>query len=121
MDFGIHIGTRGCMTTRENVMALATRAEAQGYAILGVADHVVAPVTTAVRYPYTADGIWPGAPTGECMDTLAVLLSDKNEHARALELQKRVVALQPQVPLFKFKLLRSMLMPLASVCPDNTV
>ncbi len=73
MDFGIHIGTRGCMTTRENVMALATRAEAQGYAILGVADHVVAPVTTAVRYPYTADGIWPGAPTGECMDTLAVL------------------------------------------------
>jgi probable F420-dependent oxidoreductase len=73
VDFGIHIGTRGCMTTRENVMALATRAEAQGYAILGVADHVVAPVTTAVRYPYTADGIWPGAPTGECMDTLAVL------------------------------------------------
>lgn len=73
MDFGIHIGTRGCMTTRDNVMALATRAEAQGYAILGVADHVVAPVTTAVRYPYTADGIWPGAPTGECMDTLAVL------------------------------------------------
>ena len=40
------------------------------------------------------------------MDTLAVLLSDKNEHARALELQKRVVALQPQVPLFKFNLAR---------------
>lgn len=73
MEFGIHIGTRGCMTTRENVMALATRAEALGYGVLGVADHVVAPVTTAVRYPYTADGIWPGAPTGECMDTLATL------------------------------------------------
>lgn len=73
MEFGIHIGTRGCMTTRENVMALAANAEALGYTILGVADHVIAPVTTAVRYPYTADGIWPGAPTGECMDTLAVL------------------------------------------------
>ncbi|MGE0419081.1 MAG: LLM class F420-dependent oxidoreductase [Acetobacteraceae bacterium] len=73
MDFGIHIGPRGCMTTRANIMALATRAEAQGYSILGVADHVIAPVTTEVRYPYTADGVWPGAPTGECMDTLAIL------------------------------------------------
>jgi probable F420-dependent oxidoreductase len=61
------------MTTRANIMALATRAEALGYDILGVADHIVAPVTTSVRYPYTADGVWPGAPTGECMDTLAML------------------------------------------------
>ena len=38
-----------------------------------LADHVVAPVTTGVRYPYTADGVWPGAPTGECMDTLTIL------------------------------------------------
>ena len=38
-------------------------AERLGYAILGVADHVVAPVSTSVRYPYTADGVWPGAPT----------------------------------------------------------
>jgi probable F420-dependent oxidoreductase len=73
VDFGIHIGPRGCMTTRANIKALATRAEAQGYSILGVADHVIAPVTTGVRYPYTADGVWPGAPTGECMDTLAIL------------------------------------------------
>lgn len=73
MQFGIHIGPRGCMTTRANIMALATRAEALGYDILGVADHVIAPVTTSVRYPYTADGVWPGAPTGECMDTLAML------------------------------------------------
>ncbi|MGE0222126.1 MAG: LLM class F420-dependent oxidoreductase [Acetobacteraceae bacterium] len=73
MQFGIHIGTRGCMVTREALLAFATAAEAQGYDILGVADHVVAPVTTAVRYPYTEDGIWPGAPTGQCMDTLGVL------------------------------------------------
>ena len=73
MEFGIHIGPRGCMTTRANIMTLGTRAEALGYDILGVADHVVAPVTTGVRYPYTADGVWPGAPTGECMDTLTIL------------------------------------------------
>lgn len=38
------------------------------------------------------------------LDTLALLLSKKGEHARALELQKRVVALQPDAPLFKFNL-----------------
>src|SRR5271156_1117138 len=73
MDFGIHIGTRGCLTTRENIMALASSAEASGYAIIGVADHLIVPVHTDVRYPYTADGIWPGAPTGECFDAIATL------------------------------------------------
>ncbi len=56
MDFGIHIGTRGCLTSRENIMAVAQRAEALGYAYLGVADHLIVPMQTGVRYPYTADG-----------------------------------------------------------------
>ncbi|WP_428534406.1 TIGR03619 family F420-dependent LLM class oxidoreductase [Rhodopila sp.] len=73
MDFGIHIGTRGCLTTRDNIMAMASGAEAAGYAIIGVADHLIVPVHTDVRYPYTADGIWPGAPTGECFDAIATL------------------------------------------------
>jgi probable F420-dependent oxidoreductase len=73
MDFGIHIGTRGCLTTRENIMAVASAAEASGYAIIGVADHLIVPVHTDVRYPYTADGIWPGAPSGECFDAIATL------------------------------------------------
>jgi len=73
VDFGIHIGTRGCLTSRENVMAAAQRAETLGYAYLGVADHLIVPMQTGVRYPYTADGIWPGAPTGECFDCIATL------------------------------------------------
>ena len=73
MDFGIHIGTRGCLTTRENLTAVVTKAEAQGYATIGVADHLIVPVHTDVRYPYTADGVWPGAPTGECLDVIATL------------------------------------------------
>jgi probable F420-dependent oxidoreductase len=73
IDFGIHIGTRGCLTSRENMMAMAQRAEALGYAYLGVADHLIVPRQTGVRYAYTADGIWPGAPSGECFDCLATL------------------------------------------------
>jgi probable F420-dependent oxidoreductase len=73
MDFGIHFGTRGCLASRDNIMALAQRAERDGYAYLGVADHLIVPDHTKVRYPYTADGVWPGAPTGECFDAIATL------------------------------------------------
>ena len=73
MDFGIHIGTRGCLTSRENVMAVAQCAEALGYAYLGVSDHLIVPVQSEVRYPYTADGRWPGADTGDCFDCIATL------------------------------------------------
>jgi cellulose synthase operon protein C len=38
------------------------------------------------------------------IDTLAVLLSERKEHARAIELQKEAVALQPGTPLFKLNL-----------------
>jgi probable F420-dependent oxidoreductase len=73
MDFGIHFGTRGCLASRDNVMKLAQRAEALGYGYLGVADHLIVPTRTEMRYAYTADGIWPGAPTGECLDAIATL------------------------------------------------
>ena len=73
MDFGIHFGTRGCLASRDNIMALAQRAEACGYGYLGVADHLIVPDHTKVRYPYTADGVWPGTPTGECFDAIATL------------------------------------------------
>ena len=38
-----------------------------------MADHLIVPVRTDVRYPYTADGILAGPPTGECFDTIATL------------------------------------------------
>lgn len=73
MDFGIHIVTRGCLTSREAISAVATAAEASGYAIFGVADHVIVPAQSNARYPYTKDGVWPGAATADCLDTLGTL------------------------------------------------
>ena len=86
MDFGIHFGTRGCLASRDNIITLAQRAEALGFAYLGVADHLVVPVQSGVRYPYTADGIWPGAPTGECFDAIATLafLAACTQHIKLL-------------------------------------
>jgi probable F420-dependent oxidoreductase len=73
MDFGLHIGTRGCLTTRDNIMAMALGAEDEGYATIGVADHLIVPVQTGVRYPYSTTGEWPGAQSGECFDAIATL------------------------------------------------
>ena len=48
MEFGIHIGTRACVVTRENIIKVAIDAEVNGYGILGVADHLIVPVKTGV-------------------------------------------------------------------------
>lgn len=73
MDFGIHIRPQGWMAEHANLIALAQRAEALDYRLIGMADHVVLPRDVATRYPYTEDGIWPGTPSGECLDVLATL------------------------------------------------
>jgi probable F420-dependent oxidoreductase len=73
VEFGIHIGTRGCMAVRENMMAVASAAEANGYGILGVNDHLIMPAEPDGTYPYTATGIHPAAQSGECFDAIATL------------------------------------------------
>jgi predicted Zn-dependent protease len=56
----------------------------------------------AVALAEKANEVAPNQPA--FMDTLALLLSEKKEHARALTLQKKVVELQPSTPLFKLNL-----------------
>ena len=56
----------------------------------------------AVTLAERANEVAPNQPA--FMDTLAMLLLDKGESARALDLQKKAVALQPSVPLFKLNL-----------------
>lgn len=73
MRFGIHIGTRGCLASRANLIACAQRAEALGYDAIGVPDRLILPADVATRYPYTEDGVWVGAQTGECLDVLGAL------------------------------------------------
>lgn len=42
-------------------------------------------------------------------DTLAMLLSDRNDHAKALEIQKKVVAQRPAVAIYKLNLAKIMI------------
>lgn len=56
----------------------------------------------ALSYAEKANTLAPNQPA--FMDTLAMLLSDKGEYAKAVELQAKVLALQPQNALFKLNL-----------------
>ncbi|MDP2263603.1 MAG: PEP-CTERM system TPR-repeat protein PrsT [Hydrogenophaga sp.] len=62
----------------------------------------------AVTLAERANELVPNQPA--YMDTLAVLLSERNEVARALTLQKRVVELDPNAAVFKLSLARIQLM-----------
>ena len=73
MEFGIHVGTRGCMADRTNMMAVASAAKSNGYGIIGVPDHLIMPETPDATYPYLASGLHPAAEHGQCFDAIATL------------------------------------------------
>lgn len=56
----------------------------------------------AITYAEKANTLAPNQPA--IMDTLAMLLSDKGDYAKAVELQSKVLTLQPQNALFKLNL-----------------
>lgn len=56
----------------------------------------------AIGYAEKANALAPNQPA--FLDTLAMLLSDKGDYAKALELQNKALALQPQNALFKLNL-----------------
>lgn len=56
----------------------------------------------ALRYAEKANALLPNQPA--FMDTLAMLLSEKGDYEKALDLQNKVLALQPLNPQFKLNL-----------------
>jgi len=56
----------------------------------------------ALGFAEKANQLAPNQPA--LMDTLALLLADKNEHAKAIELQKKAVDIQPKNPALRLNL-----------------
>ena len=84
MEYGVIVAARGAFGTREAITTVARRAEALGYAYLGVTDHIVQPRAIASIYPYNESGRYAG--TGEHMEQLALLsfLAAITERSRLL-------------------------------------
>ena len=73
MDFGLSIPTRGSLATRDTITEIAQRAEALGFVHFAVPDHLVVPRTIDSRYPYSANGEYPGRDSGECIEQLTLM------------------------------------------------
>src|ERR1051325_2345918 len=74
VEFGFSLPGRGPLATPEQILKLATRADALRYASVFVTDHVVLPVSAARSvYPYAESGQFPGGARQDYLDPLAML------------------------------------------------
>lgn len=73
MKFGFSIPTRGPVSDRASVIAIAQRGEALGFDYVTVNDHIVVPRETASTYPYSRSGKWAGGRYGEALELLTML------------------------------------------------
>ncbi|HEX6209468.1 MAG TPA: LLM class F420-dependent oxidoreductase [Methylomirabilota bacterium] len=85
MEFGISLPGRGPLAKPDQVLAIAARADALGYASIFVTDHVVLPASMARSvYPYSSTGQLPGGAAQDYLEPLAMLgaLSRATKRAR---------------------------------------
>jgi probable F420-dependent oxidoreductase len=73
MRFGLSIPHRGPLANPQAIRAIAEQAEALGFDVLTVSDHIVVPRNIQSTYPYSPDGGFPGGRSGECFEQLSLL------------------------------------------------
>ena len=73
MQFGLSIPHRGPLANPEAIRAIAESAEALGYDILTISDHIVVPRQIDSKYPYSPDGGWAGGADGMCFEQISLL------------------------------------------------
>lgn len=73
MKFGVHLIGAGPLIEGDRIAPVACRAEELGFAYLWVSDHIVLPVQSTARYPYTIDGQMPFDPMTPILEPLTTL------------------------------------------------
>ena len=73
MKFGFYLPTSGPTARPEPLAEMARQGDALGFHSMVIADHIVLPREIESTYPYTLDGVYPGAAVGECLEQLTVL------------------------------------------------
>jgi probable F420-dependent oxidoreductase len=75
MQFGFSIPNRGPLATVETIRLIASKAEAWGYGIVGVSDHLLVPGSIAPNYPYSESGefAWVADGSTDCMEQFTLL------------------------------------------------
>lgn len=77
---------RGAGASPEGLTAIAQKGEALGFDVIAPNDHIIVPGGIESTYPYTDDGIWPGASVVECHEQLTALtfIAGKTKNIRIL-------------------------------------
>ena len=75
MQFGFSAPFRGPLAHPDTIRRIATQAEALGYGVLSVSDHLVVPRQVAPKYPYSDSGefAWTADGTTDCMEQFTLL------------------------------------------------
>ena len=102
MRYGFYLPTRGQTATPDALETLVARGEALGFASVMIADHVVFPTAVESKYPYTADGRFPGQ--GDALEQLALMAFVAARTSR-LRLVSSVMILPYRNPVFTAKAL----------------
>ena len=73
MDFGMTIPNYGPLARRDAIAAIARQAEALGFGMMAIADHIVIPKTWNSFYPYSPTGRIDTFDGGDCLEPLALM------------------------------------------------
>ena len=73
MEFGFAAPAYSPIARPDRLTTLARRGEQMGFSVLRIGDHVVIPNRIDSHYPGTVTGGFPGAKSGEWLDSLTVL------------------------------------------------
>ena len=106
MKFGFQIMLRGAGAKPEGITAIAQKGETLGFDIIAPNDHIVVPGGIESSYPYTDDGVWPGASVVECHEQLTALtyIAGKTEKIRILT---SVMVVPYRAPVLTAKIIAS--------------
>src|SRR6185503_15929789 len=108
VEFGISLPGRGPLAKPDQVLAMAARADALGYASIFVTDHVVLPTSMARSvYPYSATRQLPGGAAQDYLEPLALLGALARETKRA-RLGTSVLVIPYRHPLVTAKILATL-------------
>ena len=73
MDFGMTIPNCGPLARRDSIAAIAGQAEALGFTVMAIADHIVIPKTWNSFYPYSPTGRIDTFDGGDTLEPLALM------------------------------------------------
>ncbi len=107
MKYGFTLAGRGPFAQTDALSAIAKHGEDLGYDLLSTGDHIVVPRGITSTYPYSPNGAWPGANSGEYLEQLTVLsfLAGQTQH---IQLVTSVLIVPHRNPLVAAKQLATL-------------